>query len=85
MMPPKLSLKPTPNGGRRIEFDTPRGVGHAEWDAEGNLVSQSVEIREPQTQTRRGLLPPASDAEADPANETPGKRGCCDPPQANIQ
>ena len=27
------------------------------------------------------LRPPASDAEADPANEKPGERGCCDPPK----
>jgi hypothetical protein len=29
---------------------------------------------------RPGRLPPVSDAEADPANEKPGERGCCDPP-----
>ena len=26
------------------------------------------------------LRPPATDADADPANEKPGSRGCCDPP-----
>ena len=35
---------------------------------------------QPQTQVGPGLLPPATDAEADPKNEKPGERGCCDPP-----
>jgi hypothetical protein len=49
------SIKPTQSGGRRIEFDTPFGQGHAEWDADGRLVSESLEIRSPVPQRSRGL------------------------------
>ena len=40
-------IKPTPSRGRVVAGDTPWGKFRVEWDANGKLISESIEIRTP--------------------------------------
>lgn len=42
-----MRFKPTPTGGRIAEGKTPFGDYRAEWDADGKLVAESCELRDP--------------------------------------
>lgn len=42
-----MRFKPTTEGGRIAEGDTPFGKYRAVWDAEGNLLSACMEIKDP--------------------------------------
>ena len=42
-----MQINPTRNGGRLLTGDTPHGTFRVEWDAEGNLLSEWIEIRDP--------------------------------------
>ncbi|MGB0970425.1 MAG: hypothetical protein ACPGVG_05615, partial [Mycobacterium sp.] len=51
-----MSIRPTESGGRIAYAQTPWGDYCVVWDADGNLVSQVVAIKEPGgTEPSRGL------------------------------
>lgn len=45
----KIRAAPTSSGGRVITGDTPYGRFRVEWDADGQLVSEWIEMRSPET------------------------------------
>ncbi len=49
-----MRFAPTPTNGRVLEGDTPFGRFHVEWDAAGQLVRESLELREPATPDSAG-------------------------------
>lgn len=44
-----MQINPTSSGGRVVQDDTPFGRFRVEWDAHGTLISETLEIREPET------------------------------------
>lgn len=48
-----MSIRPTEGGGRVAYGDTPWGAYRVEWDRDGRLVSELVDIRDPEQS--RGL------------------------------
>lgn len=48
-----MKITPTKNGGRIVEGDTRNGKFRVEWDADGVQISESMEIREPDTGPKR--------------------------------
>jgi len=42
-----MRFNPTPTNGRTAHGDTPFGAYSIEWDSAGNLVGESIEIRDP--------------------------------------
>jgi hypothetical protein len=44
-----IAFNPTPHGGRVVIGDTPYGKFQIEWDADGQLVSESCTIKTPNT------------------------------------
>lgn len=46
-----MSFKPTRTGGRVVVVDGLYGKARVEWDADGKLVSQSLEMRDPRHPT----------------------------------
>lgn len=52
-----MRFHPTPTHGRIVTGDTPYGKFRVEWAADGTLISESIEIREPEPEpvASRGL------------------------------
>ena len=50
-----MSLETRLGGGRIARGDTPYGNYTVEWDAEGQLVAENLEIRKPEPEKPRGL------------------------------
>lgn len=78
-----MMIRPTPSGGRVAEGDTPLGRYRVEWDADSRLISERLELREPDPMATAAGRPVAQ--VPDGFDPTQDKGGCgCDPPRESA-
>lgn len=78
-----MMFLPTKSGGRVVHGETPWGAFRVEWDASGRLVSERLDIREPDPMATAAGKPIGQ--VPDGFDPTQDKGGCgCDPPRESA-